>query len=123
MSKSHAGRSRAQAFAILCRACRRAALRTRRCRAGVTQPLVSRQIRAIEKLLGIQLLQATRPRVELTPAGERLFEDAQQMLQQVERLSRAVQRVVLGRETLSIAFEPCSSFHAGRALPASADVA
>jgi DNA-binding transcriptional LysR family regulator len=78
---------------------------------GVTQPLVSRQTRALEKLLGVQLLRATKPRVELTPAGEQLFEDAQQMLQQVERLSRAVQRLVLGRETLAIAFEPCSSFH------------
>jgi DNA-binding transcriptional LysR family regulator len=77
----------------------------------VTQPLVSRQIRALEKLLGVQLLQATRPRVELTPAGELLFENAQQTLQQVERLSRAVQQVALGRETLAIAFEPCSSFH------------
>ena len=77
----------------------------------VTQPLVSRQIRALEKLLGVQLLQATRPRVELTPAGELLFQHAQQTLQQVERLSRAVQQVVLGRETLAIAFEPCSSFH------------
>jgi DNA-binding transcriptional LysR family regulator len=78
---------------------------------GVSQPLVSRQVRALEKLLGVQLLQATRPRVELTPAGALLFESAQQTLQQVERLSRAVQQAVLGRDTLAIAFEPCSSFH------------
>ena len=77
----------------------------------VTQPLVSRQVRALEKLLGVQLLQATRPRVELTPAGKLLFESGQQTLQQVERLSREVRQVVLGRETLAIAFEPCSSFH------------
>jgi DNA-binding transcriptional LysR family regulator len=78
---------------------------------GVSQPLVSRQVRALEKLLGVQLLQATRPSVELTPAGALLFESAQQTLQQVERLSRAVQQAVLGRDTLAIAFEPCSSFH------------
>ncbi len=77
----------------------------------VTQPLVSRQIRALEKLLGVQLIQVTRPRVELTPAGKLLFEQAQQTLQQVERLSRAVQQTVLGLETLTVAFEPCSSFH------------
>src|SRR5579871_3474307 len=77
----------------------------------VTQPLLSRQTRALEKRLGVQLIHATRPRVELTPAGMLLFESAQQTLQQVERLSRAVQQAVLGRETLAIAFEPCSSFH------------
>jgi LysR family hca operon transcriptional activator len=78
---------------------------------SVTQPLVSRQVRALEKMLGVQLIQSTRPRVELTSAGALLFESAQQTLQQVERMSRAVQQAVLGRETLAIAFEPCSSFH------------
>jgi DNA-binding transcriptional LysR family regulator len=77
----------------------------------VTQPLLSRQIRSLEKLLGAPLLARTRPTVELTAAGLVLFEQAQQTLQQVERVARAARQSANGKQTVALAFEPCSSFH------------
>ena len=42
-------------------------------RLGVTQPAVSLQIRALEKRLGVQLLDRSGRRVEPTEAGQRLY--------------------------------------------------
>ncbi len=39
---------------------------------GVTQPVVSRQVLALEHLLGVALLKSTRPTVELTAEGKLL---------------------------------------------------
>src|SRR3989442_917414 len=49
-------------------------------RLGVTQPAVSRQVRAVEKRLGTQLLDRSGRRVEPTEAGLRLYRGAQRML-------------------------------------------
>jgi DNA-binding transcriptional LysR family regulator len=49
--------------------------------------------------------------VELTAAGNLLYDEAQRALQQVERTARAVQHAIRGKETIGIALEPCSSFH------------
>jgi len=49
-------------------------------RLGVTQPAVSLQVRALEKRLGIQLLDRSGRRVEPTEAGWRLYRGAQRML-------------------------------------------
>src|SRR5579863_809101 len=77
----------------------------------VTQPLVSRQVRALEKLLGVPLLAQTRPIVQLSAAGTLYYQQAQEALQHVERAARAAQNAGRGKETIAIAFEPCSSFH------------
>ncbi len=49
-------------------------------RLGVTQPAVSLQVRALEKRLGIQLLDRSGRRVEPTEAGMRLYRGAQRLL-------------------------------------------
>jgi len=49
-------------------------------RLGVTQPAVSLQVRALEKRLGVQLLDRSGRRVTPTEAGFRLYRGAQRML-------------------------------------------
>jgi len=91
----------------------------------VSQPLLSRQIRDIERIVGVPLVGRTRPTVELTAAGRKFFEQAQHTLQQAELALRSARAANGSAETLSIAFEPCSVFHGfrrfatriGRALP------
>jgi DNA-binding transcriptional LysR family regulator len=55
-------------------------------RLGVTQPAVSLQIRALEKRLGVQLLDRSGRRVEPTEAGVRLYRGAQRLLQLEEQV-------------------------------------
>src|SRR4029077_3106877 len=49
-------------------------------RLGVTPPGVSLQVRALEKRLGLQLLDRSGRRVEPTEAGARLYRGAQRLL-------------------------------------------
>src|SRR5260221_3808579 len=56
----------------------------------ISQPPLSRSIRSLEARLGATLLARTRRRVELTPEGTRLLEEAKRILEQLER---AVQEV------------------------------
>lgn len=49
-------------------------------RLHITQPALSRQIRALERLVGCQLLLRSTHSVELTPAGEALLASARQLL-------------------------------------------
>src|SRR3982750_3148440 len=53
---------------------------------GVTQPAVSLQVRSLEKRLGTQLLDRSRPRVEPTEAGLRLYRGAQRLLALEEQI-------------------------------------
>ena len=55
-------------------------------RLGVTQPAVSLQIRALEKRLGVQLVDRSGRRVEPTEAGQRLYRSAQRVLAAEEQL-------------------------------------
>jgi DNA-binding transcriptional LysR family regulator len=55
-------------------------------RLGVTQPAVSLQVRALEKRLGLQLLDRSGRRVEPTEAGARLYRGAQRLLSLEEDL-------------------------------------
>src|SRR5438093_4940421 len=75
-------------------------------RLGVTQPAVSLQIRALEKRLGMQLVDRSGRRVEPTEAGQRLYRNAQRVLaaeqQLLEELSedeRITGRFELGAST------------------------
>jgi DNA-binding transcriptional LysR family regulator len=47
---------------------------------GVAQPALSQQVRALERELGVALLERTSRRVRLTPAGEVFFARAEQLL-------------------------------------------
>ena len=85
---------------------------------GVSQPLLSRQIRELERLVGIPLLARTRPAVELAMAGKEFFAHAQQTLRQAEGAVRAAHRAGGETNTVVIAFEPCSVFHGFERLAA-----
>ena len=66
----------------------------------VSQPALSRQVRALERLLGCDLLRRSTHRVELTLAGEALLERARGLLHEVDdavAATRAVGGEVEGR--------------------------
>src|SRR5438093_1138029 len=75
-------------------------------RLGVTQPAVSLQIRALEKRLGVQLVDRSGRRVEPTEAGQRLYRNAQrvlaaesQLLDEIGEGERIAGRFELGAST------------------------
>lgn len=57
---------------------------------GVTPPAVSKRLAAIERRLGVRLLQRTTRRVSLTPEGETYLVDGARVLQELEAVERAV---------------------------------
>jgi monoterpene epsilon-lactone hydrolase len=57
----------------------------------ITQPALSRQIRALEQLLGCELLRRSTHQVELTIAGEALLDRVRPVLRQVDAAVSAVQ--------------------------------
>lgn len=57
---------------------------------GVTPPAVSRRLAALEKRLGVRLLNRTTRRQSLTPEGERYLEDGEHILRDIERLERSL---------------------------------
>ena len=72
----------------------------------IAQPVLSRQIRALEAELGVQLFVRDRRRTELTPAGEALFADAAPVLAGAEALRRRVGRAARGTDSFTVAFMP-----------------
>jgi LysR family hydrogen peroxide-inducible transcriptional activator len=59
----------------------------------VSQPTLSSQIRKLEEELGVALFERTNKRVELTPAGERILEHVNRLLEeasQIEAIAKAV---------------------------------
>jgi monoterpene epsilon-lactone hydrolase len=59
----------------------------------ITQPALSRQIRALEQLLGCTLLRRSTHRVELTLAGEALLDRVRPVLREVDATIATVQSV------------------------------
>jgi epsilon-lactone hydrolase len=57
----------------------------------ITQPALSRQIRALEQLLGCELLRRSTHRVELTVAGEALLDRVRPLLRDVDAAVSTVQ--------------------------------
>ena len=57
---------------------------------GVTPPAVSRRLAALEKRLGVRLLNRTTRRLSLTPEGERYLEDGEHILRDIESLERSL---------------------------------
>ncbi|MBH0778081.1 LysR family transcriptional regulator [Nocardia bovistercoris] len=72
----------------------------------IAQPVLSRQIKAFERELACALLVRSTRSVELTAAGERLYEEARQILASVDAAVRRVHDVERGVARLVIAFAP-----------------
>lgn len=64
----------------------------------ISQPPLSRAIRGLEDQLGVALFERSRRRVELTPAGERLLEEARRLDAQLERAVNGLRAVAAGEE-------------------------
>jgi len=82
----------------------------------IAQPVLSRQVRALEQELGCALLTRTTRSVELTPAGERLYEEARGVFATVEGAVRRVHEVDRGVERLVVAF--ATGLHVSEAVRA-----
>lgn len=75
-------------------------------RLHIAQPVLSRQIRALEQELHAQLLTRTKRATELTPAGHQLLADATPLLAGAEALRRRVHQAARGQSTFTIGFMP-----------------
>jgi DNA-binding transcriptional LysR family regulator len=69
-------------------------------RLHMSQPPLSHQIRLLEDELGCVLLERTRRRVELTPAGNALLSDARAALGDLDRAARNARRIHEGQTGL-----------------------
>src|SRR3990170_1995341 len=77
----------------------------------ISQPPLSRAIRALEASLGIALFTRTRRRVELTPEGARLLEEARRTLAQLERAVLELRAMACGEQgRLRIGFVSLADF-------------
>lgn len=72
----------------------------------IAQPVLSRQIRALEGELKAQLFVRDRRATELTPAGEQLLADAVPLLAAAEAMRRRVGRAARGARTFTVGFMP-----------------
>ena len=80
-------------------------------RLHISQPPLSQQIRALERELGVTLLERNRRRVALTAAGEGFRDDTRAILAAVERASERARNVARGSlGTLSIGFVGSAMF-------------
>jgi DNA-binding transcriptional LysR family regulator len=72
----------------------------------IAQPVLSRQIRALESELNAQLFTRDKKRTELTAAGEQLRADAAPLLLSAEALRRRVARAAREAGTFTVGFMP-----------------
>ena len=70
----------------------------------IAQPVLSRQIRALERELGCALFVRTTRSVQLTPAGEQLHQETRGVFASVDSAVRRVHEIDRGVERLVIAF-------------------
>ncbi len=82
----------------------------------IAQPVLSRQIRALEQELGCALLVRTTRSVQLTPAGEQLYGDARGVFASVDSAVRRVHEIDRGVERLVVGFAP--GLHVSEAIRA-----
>src|ERR1700712_4976942 len=75
-------------------------------RLHIAQPVLSRQIRALEGELRVQLFVRTKRSTELTDVGNQLLEDARPLLASAEALRRRAVAVSRGPRTFTIGFMP-----------------
>ncbi|MEV0778460.1 LysR family transcriptional regulator [Streptomyces sp. NPDC050433] len=75
-------------------------------RLHITQPVLSRQIRALEHESRAELFTRNKQSTELTAAGRQLLEDARPLLAGARALSLRVQRAARGETTFTVGFMP-----------------
>jgi DNA-binding transcriptional LysR family regulator len=75
-------------------------------RLHIAQPVLSRQIRALEGELGVELFMRDRRHTALTPAGEQLVHDAAPLLASADALLRRVRAAGEGVTRFTIGFVP-----------------
>ncbi|MFJ1759415.1 LysR family transcriptional regulator [Amycolatopsis sp. NPDC088138] len=75
-------------------------------RLHIAQPVLSRQIRALEGELRAQLFLRDRRSTELTDAGRQLLEDARPLLASAEGLQRRVATAARGNAAFTVGFMP-----------------
>jgi DNA-binding transcriptional LysR family regulator len=75
-------------------------------RLHIAQPVLTRQIRALETELQAELLRRDRQGTELTDAGRQLLEDARPLLASAEALQRRVRATATGTSGFTVAFMP-----------------
>ncbi|MEU4601678.1 LysR substrate-binding domain-containing protein [Kribbella sp. NPDC023972] len=75
-------------------------------RLHIAQPVLSRQIRALEDELKVQLFARTKRSTELTSAGRQLLDDARPLLASAEAMRRRVVQASRGPQTFTIGFMP-----------------
>src|SRR4051794_5294354 len=75
-------------------------------RLHIAQPVLSRQIRALEDELRAQLFERTKRATELTPAGRQLLDDARPLLAAADATRRRVVQAARGSKTFPIGFMP-----------------
>ncbi|MFF7729459.1 LysR family transcriptional regulator [Streptomyces sp. NPDC008001] len=72
----------------------------------IAQPVLSRQIRAFEQELGCPLFTRTTRSVELTPAGQQLYDEASRIKAAVDGALRRMYEARRGAQRLVVAFSP-----------------
>jgi DNA-binding transcriptional LysR family regulator len=72
----------------------------------IAQPVLSRQVRALERELGCALFERTTRAVQLTSAGEQLLADVPSVLGTAAAATRRVHRAARGARRLVIGFAP-----------------
>jgi DNA-binding transcriptional LysR family regulator len=72
-------------------------------RLGVSQPAMTKRIRALEALVGTSLLERDPRGVRPTPAGRRLYDDASRLLAEADRFARAAAALRAGPPPLRVA--------------------
>ena len=72
----------------------------------IAQPVLSRQIRAFEDELKVQLFARDKRGTALTPAGEQLRIDGEALLNEAEAAHRRLRRAARGTRTFAVGFMP-----------------
>jgi DNA-binding transcriptional LysR family regulator len=70
----------------------------------VAQPVLSRQIRKLERELGAELLSRTSRNVNLTPAGHQVLAEAKSLLAAADATRRRIEAVASGEAALTVGF-------------------
>src|SRR3954468_24686105 len=80
----------------------------------ISQPPLSRAVRALEEELGVTLFARTRRKVELTPEGARLLEETRRLTGQLERTVHELRAMASGQHArLLIGFVSLADYGGG----------